>query len=56
MDTDKIKEVALLEDVPLLLMGVGYHQKGVNRRKHHIRDDFNFSTKKKMPIEVEFWR
>jgi len=56
MDTDKIKEVTLLEDVPLLLMGVGYHQKGVNRRRHHIRDDFLFASKKKMPIETKIWR
>jgi nitroreductase len=55
-DSDKVKEVALLEDDPLLLMGVGYHQEGVNRRKHHIRDDFLFSAKKKMPIETKVWR
>ena len=56
MDADKIQEVALLEDMPLLLMGVGYHQKGVNRRKHHIREDFLFRAKKKMPIETKVWR
>jgi nitroreductase len=55
-DSDKVKEVALLEDAPLLLMGVGYNQEGVNRRKHHIRDDFLFSAKKKMPIETKVWR
>jgi nitroreductase len=55
-DSDKVKEVALLEDAPLLLMGVGYHQKGINRRTHHIRDDFLFSAKKKMPIETKIWR
>ena len=55
-DSDKVKEVALLEDTPLLLMGVGYNQEGVNRRKHHIRDDFLFSAKKKMPIETKIWR
>ena len=56
MDENKIQEVALLEDVPLLLVGVGYHQKGVDRRKHHIRDDFLFHAKKKMPIETKVWR
>jgi nitroreductase len=55
-DSDKVKEVALLEDTPLLLMGVGYNQEGVNRRKHHIRDDFLFYAKKKMPIETKIWR
>ena len=54
-DGDKVKEVALLKDTPLLLMGIGYSQEGVNRRKHHIRDDFLFSTKKKMPIETKIW-
>ena len=56
MNADKVKEVALLEDIPLLLMGIGYHQKGVNRRKHQIRDDFLFYTKKKMPIETKVWK
>tara|TARA_R100001377_G_scaffold60744_1_gene36890 strand:+ start:43 stop:732 length:690 start_codon:yes stop_codon:yes gene_type:complete len=56
MNADKVQKVALLEDIPLLLMGVGYHQEGVNRRKHHIRDDFLFHAKKKMPIETKIWK
>ena len=56
MDAIAVQKVAVLKDRPLLLMGVGYHNVGVNRRKHHIRDDFIFLAKKKMPIEVEFWR
>jgi len=28
----------------------------VNRRKHHIRDDFLFHAKKKMPIETKIWK
>jgi nitroreductase len=55
-DSDKVREVALLEDAPLLLMGVGYNQEGINRRRHHIRDDFLFAAKKKMPIETKIWR
>ena len=43
-DFKKIREIALLEDMPLLLMGVGFPQKGVNRKKHHIRD-FTFISK-----------
>ena len=35
---------------------IGYHQEGVNRRQHHIRDDFLFRSKKKMPIETKVWR
>jgi len=56
MDAEKVQDAALLEDIPLLLMGVGYHQEGVNRRQHHIRDDFLFRAKKKMPIETKVWR
>ncbi len=56
MNSEKVQEVALLEDIPLLLMGIGYHQEGVNRRQHHIRDDFLFRSKKKMPIETKVWR
>ena len=56
MDAEKVQDAALLEDIPLLLMGIGYHQQGVNRRQHHIRDDFLFRSKKKMPIETKVWR
>ena len=51
-DFDKIREIALLEKNPLLLMGVGIPQKGVSRRKHHVRD-FNFISKKKQPIKYK---
>ena len=53
-DFDKIREIALLEKNPLLLMGVGIPQKGVSRRKHHVRD-FNFISKKKQPIKYKIW-
>ena len=53
-DFEKIREIALLEDIPLLLMGVGFPQKGVNRKKHHIRD-FTFVSKKKQPIKYKIW-
>jgi len=56
MNADKVQEVALLEDIPLLLMGIGYHQEGVSRRRHQIRDDFLFNSKKKMQIETKDWR
>ncbi len=54
MDSDAIREIALLEKSPLLLMGVGFPQKGVSRRKHHVRD-FNFISKKKQPIKYKIW-
>ena len=52
MDRKAIKEIAMLEEKPLLLMGVGFPQDGVNRRRHHIRD-FTFKSKKKQPIKYE---
>ena len=54
MDNNAIKEIALLKEEPLLLMGIGFPQEGVNRRRHHIRD-FTFITKKKQPIKYEVW-
>ena len=54
MDRKAIKEIAMLEEKPLLLMGVGFPQDGVNRRRHHIRD-FTFTSKKKQPIKYEVW-
>ena len=54
MDNNAIKEIALLKEEPLLLMGIGFPQKGVSRRRHHIRD-FTFITKKKQPIKYEVW-
>ena len=54
MDNIAIKEIAMLKELPLLLMGVGFSQKGVSRRRHHIRD-FTFTSKKKQPIKYEVW-
>jgi len=50
-----VQETALLKGRPILLMGVGFHQEGVSRKKHHIRD-FNFRSKKKQPIQYEVWK
>ena len=52
MDTGAIREIAMLREEPLLLMGVGFPQEGVNRRRHHIRD-FTFPVQKKQPIKYE---
>ena len=53
-DAKAIKGIADLDEKPLLLMGVGFPQKGVDRKKHHIRD-FVFNSKKKQPIKYKFW-
>ena len=52
MDRKAIKEIAMLEEKPFLLMGVGFPQAGVSRRRHHIRD-ITFKSKKKQPIKYE---
>jgi nitroreductase len=52
MDRNAIKEIAMLKEKPLLLMGVGFPQEGVNRKRHHIRD-FTFPSLKKQPIKYE---
>ena len=54
MDRNAIKEIAMLKENPLLLMGVGFAQEGVSRRRHHVRD-FTFVAKKKHPIKYEIW-
>ena len=52
MDPIAMREIAMLREEPLLLMGVGFPQEGVSRRRHHVRD-FNFISKKKQPIKYE---
>jgi nitroreductase len=52
IDHSAIREIALLREKPVLLMGVGFHQEGVNRRRHQIRD-FTFPVQKKQPIKYE---
>jgi nitroreductase len=52
MDPIAIREIAMLREEPLLLMGVGFPQEGVNRRRHHIRD-FIHTIQKKRPIKYE---
>ena len=52
MDPSAIREIAMLREEPLLLMGVGFPQEGVNRRRHHIRD-FTFPVQKKQPIKYK---
>ena len=54
MDENAIKEIALLEKKPLLLMGIGFPQEGVSRRKHQVRD-FDFISMKKQPIQDKIW-
>ena len=53
-DAKAIKGIADLDEKPLLLMGGGFPQKGVDRKKHHIRD-FIFNSKKKQPIKYKIW-
>ena len=50
----EVQRIADLDEKPLLIMGVGFNNKGINRKKHHLRD-FIFNSKKKQPIKYEIW-
>lgn len=54
-DITKIRRIMNLKNEPTLLMGIGFKNDDVNRRRHHIREDFLFSIKKKQPIDVTIW-
>ena len=51
---DKIQEVMGIDGTPMLMMGVGFKQEGVNRRIHH-KTGFKFPTLKKQPVARYFW-
>ncbi len=51
-EPNMVKETLNLEGEVALLMGVGFKQEGVNRRKHPMRDDMMFYSMKKQPIPV----
>ena len=53
-DAKAIKQIVVFDEKPLLLMGIGFPQMGVDRKKHHIRD-FVFNSKKKQPIKYKIW-
>lgn len=54
MNADQIKELLGTNGIPKLIMGVGYKDKGRNRREHHS-EDYLFPTYKKQEIPVEWW-
>lgn len=49
-----VKEILSLRGEPLLMMGVGFKQEGVNRRIHH-KTGFKFPTLVKQKIKTKFW-
>ena len=53
---DQVKEILGLDNEPLLLMGIGYKNENLNRRIHHIMNDFVFATKTKQTIEVKTYK
>ena len=55
-DTNEVKNILSLENEPLLLMGIGYKGKEMNRRVHHKIPDVVFSSKTKQPIQVQFYK
>ena len=54
-DVDAVQRAADLPTKPILLMGIGYNNPKMNRRRHQVRPDFMFPTKKKQEIKVAFW-
>jgi len=52
MNHDNIAKILGLKTHPLLLMGIGFKDLNRNRRVHHLREDFTFSTKPKQIIPV----
>jgi hypothetical protein len=54
-DVDAVQLAADLPTKPILLMGIGYNNPDMNRRRHQARPDFMFPTKKKQEIKVAFW-
>ena len=53
-DAKDVQRIADLDEKPLLLMGIGFHNTGTDRKKHHLRD-FVFNSKKKQPIKYKIW-
>jgi len=52
-DNQKIKDILDMNGEPLLLMGIGFKNSNLNRRVHHVRNDFIFPTKAKQEIPVK---
>ena len=53
LDYPRLKTLLDLEKDPLLVMGIGFKQKGKNRRVHHLKDE-KFATRKKQSIEISY--
>ena len=54
-DVDGVQQAAELPTKPILLMGIGFNNPEMNRRRHQLRPDFMFPTKKKQEIKVAYW-
>jgi len=54
MNEPAVMEVLGLTGRPLLLMGIGFKNEGLNRRVHHSQPDVVFPTRAKQEIPVEF--
>lgn len=52
---DKIKEILNMNNLPILIMGIGFKDESQNRRIHHKTGEL-FPTKSKEPIEVNIIR
>ena len=50
----KLQKLLKLKNPPMLIMGIGFKQKGKNRRVHQNMDNQIFGTLKKQPIEINY--
>lgn len=56
MDFEGIKELLGLDDIPLLLMGIGFNNASIPRRQHATDDSYTFPTRIKQDIPVKYWK
>ena len=54
MDRSRLKKLLGLKRNPMIVMGIGFKQEGVNRRVHHKNNSYTFNTRKKQPIEISY--
>ena len=54
MDRPRLRKLLGLKRNPMIVMGIGYKQEGMNRRVHQKDDSYMFETRKKQPIEINY--
>ena len=52
---ERIKNILGLKGEPLMFMGVGYANEGVEHSRGHNERTFKFNPKRKQPIVTKVW-